>query len=187
MATKRGQANGEGGVLRLLDGLETIIRFVGVGIAWLTVVPIAFFTGLQMLDRKLQLGVSSVLPDISTSLLFILIFMTFGFTYLRDGHVRVDVFRRKWTPRRLALIELGGCLFILLPLAVILTEYGWDGLARTTKYAETDIWARRIAAVIGPAILGLAGLVVVLRNIAFLRGQRDEIAPNSRDDQLRGE
>ncbi|MFG6512143.1 MULTISPECIES: TRAP transporter small permease subunit [unclassified Sulfitobacter] len=140
-----------------------------------------------MLDRKLQLGVSAILPDLSTSLLFILIFMTFGFTYLRDGHVRVDVFRRNWPPRRLAWIELAGCLFILLPLAIILTNYGWDGLMRTTKYAETDIWARRIAAVIGPALLGLAGLVVTVRNIAFLRGRHDGIAPSSQEDMPHGD
>lgn len=173
--------------MRILDFLETVIRSVGVGTAWLTVVPIAFFTGLQMLDRKLQLGVSAILPDLSTSLLFILIFMSFGFTYLRDGHVRVDVFRRNWPPRRLAWIELAGCLFVLLPLAIILTNYGWDGLIRTTKYAETDIWARRIAAVIGSVLLGFAGLVVVARNIAFLRGQHDSIAPSSQEDMPHGD
>lgn len=173
--------------MRILDVLETIVRSIGVGTAWLTVVPIAFFTGLQILDRKLQLGVSAILPDLSTSLLVILIFMTFGFTYLRDGHVRVDVYRRNWSPRRLAWIELGGCLFVLLPLAIILTHYGWDGVMRTTKFAETDVWARRLAAVIGPALLGLAGIVVVGRNISFLRGHRDSIAPNSQEDLPHGE
>lgn len=173
--------------MRILGVLETVIRSIGVATAWLTVVPIAFFTGLQILDRKLHLGVSAILPDLSTSLLFILIFMTFGFTYLRDGHVRVDVFRRNWTPRRLAWIELCGCLLVLLPLAIILSLYGWDGLMRTTKFAETDIWARRLAAVIGPALLGLAGLVVVSRNIAFLHGQRDSIAPSSQEDMPHGD
>lgn len=173
--------------MRLSERTEAFIRAVGVVTAWLTIVPIAFFSGLQMLDRKLQLGVSAFLPDLSTSLLFILIFMTFGFTYLRDGHVRVDVFRRNWTQRCLAWIELGGCLFVLLPLAVILTYYGWDGLMRTTKYAELDIWARRLAAVAGPALLGLAGLVVSSRNIAFLRMRRDHIAPLSQEDLPHGD
>ena len=68
--------------MRLLERTEAFTRAAGVVTAWLTVVPIAFFTGLQMLDRKLQLGVSAILPDLSTSILFILIFMTFGFTYL---------------------------------------------------------------------------------------------------------
>ena len=165
--------------LRIFDRLETVIRSVGVITAWLAVVPIAFFTGLQMLDRKLRLGVSSMLPDLSTSLLFILIFMTLGFTYLRDGHVRVDVFRRHWAPRTLARIEILGCVIVLLPLAAILAYYGWDGLMRTTRYAETDIWARRIAGFVGPVLLGLAGIIVIARNIAFLRGRRADPAPNS--------
>ena len=67
--------------MRLFDTLERIIRFLGVAIAWLTIVPIAFFTGLQMLDRKLGLGVSSVLPDLSTSLLFLI--------ESKDSHLRM--------------------------------------------------------------------------------------------------
>lgn len=173
--------------MKLLNWLETIIRSLGVVTAWATVVPIAFFTGLQMLDRKLQLGVSAMLPDLSTSLLFILIFMTLGFTYLRDGHVRVDVFRRKWSQKTLARIEITGCLFVLLPLSMILVSYGWDGLMRTTKFAETDVWAQRIAAVAGPALLGVAGVIVVVRNISFLRGQSASISPTSQDDVPYGE
>jgi len=173
--------------LRFLNRLETIIRSVGVVTAWVTVIPIAFFAGLQMLDRKLGLGVSYILPNLSTSLLFILIFMTLGFTYLRDGHVRVDVFRRKWASRTLARIEIIGCLIVLLPLSAILVYYGWDGLMRTTRYAETDIWARRIAAFVGPAFLGLAGVIVIARNVSFLRGRRVDMAPNSQEDLLHDE
>tara|TARA_R110002072_G_scaffold115_7_gene757 strand:+ start:3053 stop:3574 length:522 start_codon:yes stop_codon:yes gene_type:complete len=173
--------------VRLLNWLEAVIRTVGVVTAWATVVPIAFFTGLQMLDRKLHLGVSAILPDLSTSLLFVLIFMTLGFTYLRDGHVRVDVFRRKWSPKTLAWIELAGCLFVLLPLSVILVYYGWDGLMRTTKYAETDVWVQRIAAIAGPALLGVAGVIVVARNISFLRGQRTDVSPSSEEHLPHGE
>jgi len=130
-----------------------------------------------MLDRKLQLGVSSYLPDLSTSLLFILIFLTFGYTYLRDGHVRVDVLRRHWSARCIAWIELIGGLFVLLPLATILTYYGWDGLMRTTKYAETQVGAERIAGVISPILRAQAGGNVALRNIPFLAGKRAKGAP----------
>lgn len=163
--------------MRLIDWIDRGIRGIGVITAWLTVISIAAYGALQMLDRKLQLGVSSYLPDLSTSLLFILIFLTFGYTYLRDGHVRVDVFRRYWSGRRLAWIELIGAVFVLLPLAAILTYYGWDGLIRTTKYAETQVWAQRIAGVIGPILLALAGVIVALRNIAFLIGKRAQGAP----------
>jgi len=135
-----------------------------------------------MLDRKLKLGVSSILPDISTALLFIMIMMLFGFTYLRDGHVRVDVLRRNWSNRKLAIIEIVGAIVILLPLCAILAKFGWDGLIRTTRHADTDVWAMRIAAVIGPILLGIAGSTVILRNIEFLRGKSDSYAPTDSQD-----
>ncbi|WP_244940707.1 MULTISPECIES: TRAP transporter small permease subunit [Leisingera] len=163
----------------LLSWLDRCIRVVGVIASWTTVILIAAYSALQMLDRKLQLGISGYLPDLSTSLLFILIFMTFGYTYLRNGHVRVDVFRRHWSARRIAWIELVGCLFVILPLGVILTYYGWDGLMRTTKFAETQVWARRAAGFVGPILLALAGLIVAARNIAFLAGRRPHGAPET--------
>jgi TRAP-type mannitol/chloroaromatic compound transport system permease small subunit len=165
-----------------MDWIDRGVRGIGIVTAWLTVISISAYGALQMLDRKLQLGASSYLPDLSTSLLFILIFLTFGYTYLRDGHVRVDVFRRHWSARRIAWIELIGGLFILLPLAAILTYYGWDGLMRTTKYAETQVWAQRIAGVIGPILLAFAGMIVTSRNIAFLSGKRAQGAPEPMQD-----
>jgi TRAP-type mannitol/chloroaromatic compound transport system permease small subunit len=162
----------------VIDLLERFVRAVGGAVAWATVVPIAFFGGLQMLDRKLGLGVSAVLPDLSTSLLFILIFMTAGYTYLRDGHVRVDVLRRNWPPRRLAWIEILGCAFVIIPLSLILIWYGWDGVQRTTSFAETQIRVRRWAGLAGPVFLLLAGVVVLARNLAYLRGRRSRPAPD---------
>ena len=52
--------------MRFLDWIDSGIRGIGVVTAWLTVVAIAAYGALQMLDRKLQLGVSSYLPDLST-------------------------------------------------------------------------------------------------------------------------
>uniref|UniRef100_UPI00404880BA TRAP transporter small permease subunit n=1 Tax=Yoonia sp. TaxID=2212373 RepID=UPI00404880BA len=163
--------------IRAVGVLERVINSISVIVAWATVVPIALFSILQVLDRKLKLGVSSVLPDMSTSLLFVMIFMLFGFTYLRDGHVRVDVFHRHWSSRTQAKIELIGCLLILLPLSAVLGFYGWEGLMRTTKFADADVWLARSAGMFGPILLGLSGVVVIVRNISFLRGTYDLVTP----------
>jgi len=44
-----------------MKGLD---RGVGVVTSWITVILIAAYSALQMLDRKLQLGASSYLPGI---------------------------------------------------------------------------------------------------------------------------
>ncbi len=159
--------------------LENLIRLVGLLTAWATIVPIAFFGGLQMIDRKFGLGISAAFPDWSTSLLFVLIFMTAGFTYLRDGHVRVDVFRRNWSPKQLAIIEVVGCTFVMVPFALILMWYGWDGIERITSFAELQVRVRRWAAFVGPLFLLLAGIAVIWQNVAFLRGRGGSPAPKA--------
>tara|TARA_B100000965_G_scaffold389567_1_gene395365 strand:- start:2961 stop:3140 length:180 start_codon:yes stop_codon:yes gene_type:complete len=58
---------------------------------------------------------------------------------------------------------------------------------RTTKYAETQLWAERIAGVIGPILLALAGVIVALRNIAFLAGKRAQGAPEQSGGLHNGE
>lgn len=163
----------------MTHAIDRLVRILGTLVAWVTVVPIAFFGGLQMLDRKLGLGVSAMLPDLSTSLLFILIFMCAGFTYLRDGHVRVDVFRRKWSPKRQGLIEIAGCIFIVLPVSVILIWYGWDGIERITAFTELQIKARRWAGFFGPLLLLLSAVVIVVRNLSFLKGRRSNPSPET--------
>lgn len=167
----------DGPGIRTASFLERVINSISIVAAWGTVVPIALFSVIQILDRKLKIGVSLLLPDMSTALLFVMCFMLFGFTYLRDGHVRVDVFRRHWSHRTQAKIELGGCLLILIPLSWVLSLYGWDGLMRTTKYADADVWLSRSAGVAGPILLGLSGVVVIIRNIAFLQGAHKAAAP----------
>lgn len=180
----RSEMKPEGLGMRAVNALERLINSISIVAAWVTVVPIALFSLLQILDRKFKIGVSSILPDMSTALLFVMIFMLFGFTYLRDGHVRVDVFRRHWTSRTQAKIELVGCLLILIPLSGVLSLYGWDGLMRTTKYADVGVWLSRSAGVFGPILLGLSGVVVIVRNIAFLRGTHDKPAPLEQDGTI---
>jgi len=50
-----------------------------------------------------------------------------AWTLKHDGHVRVDIFYRAMTPKRKALVDLCGTLFLLLPVMVfvILTSMGY--------------------------------------------------------------
>ena len=55
--------------------------------------------------------------------LFAMVFL-FGIAYAlkEDGHVRVDIFYERFSPRWKACINIGGTLLLLLPLSVLVIE-----------------------------------------------------------------
>lgn len=164
-------------MLRLARTLERTVKLAAVITAWATVAPIALFSMLQVAGRQLHVGQTGRLPELAIALMFVLVMLLFGHTYLEDGHVRVDVLRRRWSPRALAFIELTGCGLVLLPLSLVLLRYGWHALLDTSKYADAVIWVTKAAGALGPVLLALAGIAVVLRNVAFLCHRSGASAP----------
>jgi len=55
--------------------------------------------------------------------LFAMVFL-FGIAYAlkEDGHVRVDVFYERFSPRWKAIVNIGGAVLLLLPLSVMVVE-----------------------------------------------------------------
>jgi len=55
--------------------------------------------------------------------LFSMVFL-FGIAYAlkEDGHVRVDVLYDRFSPRRKALVNIGGAILFLLPLSILIIE-----------------------------------------------------------------
>jgi TRAP-type mannitol/chloroaromatic compound transport system permease small subunit len=55
--------------------------------------------------------------------LFSMVFL-FGIAYAlkEDGHVRVDVLYDRFSPRWKAIVNIGGALFLLLPLSILVIE-----------------------------------------------------------------
>ena len=55
--------------------------------------------------------------------LFAMVFL-FGIAYAlkEDGHVRVDIFYERFSPRWKAIVNIGGTVLLLLPLSVMVVE-----------------------------------------------------------------
>jgi TRAP-type mannitol/chloroaromatic compound transport system permease small subunit len=61
-----------------------------------------------------------------------------AYTLNRDEHVRVDIFYREMTPRRRALVDLGGTLLFLLPMAIFLFATSWDYVSVSWQIKEAS-------------------------------------------------
>ncbi|XWN30921.1 MAG: TRAP transporter small permease subunit [Devosia sp.] len=116
--------------------------------------------------------------------------LAFGYAYLKDAHVRIDVFATKLQGRTRLKIEVAAILLFLVPFMILLASWGYDfaerayvrGEGSTTNLGLSNRWIIK-AVVPASAILTLCGgLAVALRAIVALR-RPDLIAqPFERDN-----
>lgn len=178
-------------LLSVSDGLAAITDFVGRIAAWLFV-PMALVILYDVLQRKLL----NIYPEFQQSLFYeflpstkaqelewhlhgFLFMLCLGFAYIRNGHVRVEVLRERFSQRTRAWIELLGCLIFVLPYALLVVELSatllaWrsfvinEGSSATTGLPMR--WIIKSSLVIGFGFLAIAALSIMLRHIVFLFG-----------------
>lgn len=120
-------------LLKMADRLDVLPLRIGKAGGWL-ILPLIAIIMFDVIARKidfLRIGMSELswywliepikLQDMQWHLHGALLLMSFGFGYLTNAHVRVDIFREKLTARSQAKVELFGLLIYAVPyLAVVL-------------------------------------------------------------------
>lgn len=170
---------------RLSDALDRLVSRLTLCVAWFALLSLVVLTLFHVIGRQFRDVSSEALAELSADLFFSLVMLSFGYAYLRDGHVRVDVFRDRLPARWIAWLEILGCLTILIPLSSLLVlrgaEAAWLSLVQGERpSAMTDLpveWIIKAAVPIGFLLLLLSGLCVMIRNVLFLIGQERAPAP----------
>lgn len=100
-----------------------------------------------------------------------LFLLCLGFTYMQDAHVRVDLLRERFSAKTNRLIEILGCLFLLLPYCGVVIYFGIDFTLKSYLSGETSATADGLPyrfiiksfLPIGFFLLGLSALSVLLK------------------------
>jgi TRAP-type mannitol/chloroaromatic compound transport system permease small subunit len=103
-----------------------------------------------------------------------------GYTLLKDGHVRVDIFYRPASARFRAIVNLLGSLLLLLPMVTVVAVYTVPYVAAAWERLETSREAGGLPALyllksfllVFCLLLGLQGLSLAARSLLALRGRR---------------
>jgi TRAP-type mannitol/chloroaromatic compound transport system permease small subunit len=111
----------------------------------------------------------------------ILLLLSFGYGYLMNAHVRVDIFREMVSPRKQAWIEFWGLLLLGIPFLILITYFAWEFVALSFHQHEgseslTGIPMRYIVKsflIIGFFLLLLAFVATFLRIVVFLFGDEE--------------
>lgn len=184
--------NGMLGLARIFDRFA---RSVGKMAGWL-ILPLIFVIMFDVITRKLDFtrlyfadytaasgfSVSTVLQDMQWHLHAVLLMLTFGFGYLTNAHVRVDVFRELLTRRAQGWLEFCGLIILGIPFLVLMIYYATDLAGLSFMQGEgsdslTGIgkrWIVKSAMPVGFVIAMIAVLATLIRLIAYLFGTVDQ-------------
>ena len=120
--------------------------------------------------------------------LFAMVFL-FGIAYglKEDGHVRVDVFYDRFSPRWKAIVNIGGTLLFLLPLSVLIVEGSVWYVTEAYNSGEVSgdpgglpyRWLIKLVIPASFVFLIVSAIGFVVRNVNILRGVTQPPDPGS--------
>ena len=101
-----------------------------------------------------------------------------AYTLKHNGHVRVDVFYRNMSPRRQALVNSLGTVFLLIPVCLFIGLMSWEYVARSWRIMETSqdpgglplIYFLKSLLLVMVFTLLLQGMAELLRSLMILTG-----------------
>lgn len=171
-------------LIRILDPINEYIgraaAFLALALAAIVFAVVAlrygFHTSNQWLSESVIYG---------HGLLFML---GMGYTLRHDGHVRVDVLSRRFSPRGAAWRELFGTVFLLFPVSLFLLIMSLNYVSSSWAIHEGSmepggipyLYLLKTLLIVMPILLMIQGLVEALRAVETLRNHRPD-APEPTD------
>ncbi|MFQ5566577.1 MAG: TRAP transporter small permease subunit [Paracoccaceae bacterium] len=186
-----------GFLLNLANVFDRIARSVGKAAGWIIMLLI-FVIMFDVITRKVDLirlsfsdisinygySISTILQDLEWHFHGVLLLLTFGFGYLMNAHVRVDIFRENLSRKKQAWMEFFALVLMAIPFLVIMLYFTWRFVVISYGQGEgsesmTGIpWRYVIKAFmpIGILVALMAAVATLIRLIAYLFGAPDHKA-----------
>ena len=150
---------------------------VGRTVSWLTLFMVLVQFALVVM--RYVFGIGNIL--VQESLIYAhgtLFMMAAGYTLLVDGHVRVDIFYRGASPRRKAIVDLCGVLFLLTPFCILMLVFAFPYVAASWAVLEGSretsglpaVFLLKTVILIFIALVFLQGVSMALKSLLVLRG-----------------
>lgn len=176
-------------LLFISEAIDAILGLIARVFGWcflLMVIVICFDVitrkfGFQLMLFGVDLG-STRLQELEWHLHAFLFLTWIGYCYVRNAHVRIDVFTGGLSARNQAWLEIFGCIAFALPYVTVALPYAWDFFSDAWRQNEASsapngLPARYIVKFFlffcFASILA-AVISVLLRRIVFLFGSPDD-------------
>jgi TRAP-type mannitol/chloroaromatic compound transport system permease small subunit len=160
---------------RFKNATDWITDLLGRSISWMTVVMVIMVLIVVFTRYFLQVG-SIALQESVPYLHAIVFLLGISYTLQQDGHVRVDIFYRKFSSRRKALINFFGGIFFLMPVSGLILYSSWDYVWTSWAIGETSaennglpfVYLLKTLMIFMPITLILQGIAEVVQSLLII-------------------
>ncbi|HEC58097.1 hypothetical protein LCGC14_0922860 [marine sediment metagenome] len=123
--------------LRLIHAIDTFIEWTGKATSWL-VVGLVLLICYDVAMRYLFQQGSVALQELEWHLFALIFLLGSAYTLKHDEHVRVDIIynSRVMSDKKRALVNIFGCLFMLLPFCILILSSSWPFVENAFYYHE---------------------------------------------------
>ena len=161
--------------LSLSNKLDMFLSFVGKIGAWCAIPLIAIII-FDIISRRFFVLGSTKLQEMEWHLHAALFLLALGYGYLKNSHVRIEIIRERFSIKTKAWLEVIGVLLFVLPYTGLVIYFGINFVSRSFVSGEVSAamtglshrWIIKSFIPLGMSFLWLAGIAVLLRNIAYL-------------------
>ncbi len=167
----------------LAGRLDQIAEYTGRFISWATLLMVLITFLVVVLRYVFDLGWIALQE--SVTYLHASVFMLgAAYTLKHQGHVRVDIFYQKMSPRSRAWVDLLGTLLLLFPVCGFIFWVSWEYVLNSWDVLEGSreagglpgVFLLKTLILLLPLTLGLQGMAAMLRNIRLLQDQHPRVA-----------
>lgn len=161
-------------LLRIAALIDSLNERVGRASYWLVLVAVVVSSGNAIARYALGLS-SNAFLEIQWYLFAAIFLLAAGYTHKHNGHVRVDVFYSRYSPRTQAMVDILGGLFFLLPMALFILWLSWPMFSASFAINEGSPdpggllrWPIKLMIPLGFALLSLQGIAEIIKRAAVL-------------------
>lgn len=157
---------------RTVRALEALTEWVGRLVSWLSLLMVLVTFTVVVLRYAFDLGWIALQESV-TYLHAVLFMAGSAYTLRHQGHVRVDIFYRRFSERARAWVDLFGGLFLLLPVCLFIFYESWDYVIQSWDLREGSPEAGGIPGIylLKTMMPLMAGLLVVQGVASLLRSR----------------
>lgn len=160
-----------------LNAVESFTEITGRLIAWLTMLMVLLVMLVVVTRYFLEVG-SIALQEAVTYLHCLVFLMGLAFTLKHDGHVRVDIFYRGFSPKSKAIVNLLGSILFLVPVCLLIFFTSWDYVLASWTIKETSaennglpfVYLLKTLMVLMPVTLLLQGIAEIIKSSLVISG-----------------